>query len=395
MKVLFIVVTMLFFFLTGCWGSNEIDTLAINMAIGIDKSEEGYNISSQIINPRVIAVGENTNESPIVLFEREGADMDEAILKMTSKSSRKIFNLHLKMLVIGEEVARDGIKDIIEYFLRNNEYRTDFYIVIAKDMNAKDILKVLSPIELIPAIDMYESLELSGESLASTRPVKILELANDIISEGKNAFLTGIKIDTKEEIISDSIETLQKSSNIKKLTYHGTGVLKEDKLIGWLNDEESKGLNYITGNVDKTALHLSSEDSFKIAYQVVRANSKITVDLIDGEPRINVRVNILANVKNVLDYIDLTDMKSVEILVGVAEKKIKELCEDAVIKVQNEFQTDVLGFGNTIYRRYPKVWKELKNDWDSKFSKLDVNIDVNVKINQLGELTKPFFMEEN
>lgn len=395
MKVLFIVVTMLFFFLTGCWGSNEIDTLAINMAIGIDKSEEGYNISSQIINPRVIAVGENTNESPIVLFEKEGADMDEAILKMTSKSSRKIFNLHLKMLVIGEEVARDGIKDIIEYFLRNNEYRTDFYIVIAKDMNAKDILKVLSPIELIPAIDMYESLELSGESLASTRPVKILELANDIISEGKNAFLTGIKIDTKEEIISDSIETLQKSSNIKKLTYHGTGVLKEDKLIGWLNDEESKGLNYITGNVDKTALHLSSEDSFKIAYQVVRANSKITVDLIDGEPRINVRVNILANVKNVLDYIDLTDMKSVEILVGVAEKKIKELCEDAVIKVQNEFQTDVLGFGNTIYRRYPKVWKELKNDWDSKFSKLDVNIDVNVKINQLGELTKPFFMEEN
>ncbi|NLW28173.1 hypothetical protein [Acetivibrio saccincola] len=50
-------------------------------------------------------------------------DIDEAMLKMTSKSSRKLFNLHLRMLVISEEVARRGIKNVVEYFLRNNEYR--------------------------------------------------------------------------------------------------------------------------------------------------------------------------------------------------------------------------------------------------------------------------------
>ncbi|PQQ67926.1 hypothetical protein [Acetivibrio saccincola] len=123
MRVLFIVVIMFSLLLTGCWGSSEIDTLAINVAIGLDKAGDKCKVSSQIINPRAIAVGENANESPVILFEKEGVDIDEAMLKMTSKSSRKLFNLHLRMLVISEEVARRGIKNVVEYFLRNNEYR--------------------------------------------------------------------------------------------------------------------------------------------------------------------------------------------------------------------------------------------------------------------------------
>lgn len=123
MRVLFIVVIMFSLLLTGCWGSSEIDTLAINVAIGLDKAGDKCKVSSQIINLRAIAVGENANESPVILFEKEGVDIDEAMLKMTSKSSRKLFNLHLRMLVISEEVARRGIKNVVEYFLRNNEYR--------------------------------------------------------------------------------------------------------------------------------------------------------------------------------------------------------------------------------------------------------------------------------
>jgi spore germination protein KC len=395
MRLLFIVVITFSLFLTGCWGSNEIDTLAINVAIGIDKDGDKCKITSQIINPRVIAVGENANESPVIIFEKEGTDLDEAILKMTSKSSRKLFNLHLRMLVISEEAAKHGIKNIIEYFFRNNEYRTDFYIVIAKDATARDILKVLSPTELIPAIDMYESLELSGEREATTKPVKIIELANAIISEGKNPTLTGIKIDEEEEIIPDSIEELQKSSNIKKLAHYGIGVLKEDKLIGWLNEEESKGFNYITGNVYRAVIHSHCEGGSRIAYQIIKLDSKITADLIDGKPVINVKLNVLANIRNIFGELDVTDVKNIKVLVEEAEKRIKNICEDTLNKVQNEFKTDIFGFGEVIYRKYPKLWKELKDDWDSKFSDLDVYVDVNVKINQLGQITKPVFMKGN
>ncbi|WP_372459302.1 Ger(x)C family spore germination C-terminal domain-containing protein [Alkalihalobacillus deserti] len=33
-------------------------------------------------------------------------------------------------------------------------------------------------------------------------------------------------------------------------------VFRENKLIGWLNEQESKGLNYIKGNVQRTFIVL-------------------------------------------------------------------------------------------------------------------------------------------
>ena len=133
----------------------------------------------------------------------------------------------------------------------------------------------------------------------------------------------------------------------------------------------------------------------RIAYQIIKLDSKITADLIDGKPVINVKLNVLANIRNIFGELDVTDVKNIKVLVEEAEKRIKNICEDTLNKVQNEFKTDIFGFGEVIYRKYPKLWKELKDDWDSKFSDLDVYVDVNVKINQLGQITKPVFMKGN
>ncbi|TYQ12679.1 UNVERIFIED_CONTAM: spore germination protein KC [Acetivibrio alkalicellulosi] len=393
MKWLAIIVTLFVLFLSGCWSSDEIDTLAINMVVGIDKSENGFIISHQVINPRAIAVGENASESPVVLFEEEGVDIDETISKFVSKSARKTFNLHLRMVIIGEEVAKDGIKDIIDYFLRNNEYRTDFYIAIARNTTAKEILKILTPIEAIPGVDLYNSLELSSQRLASTKPMRIIELANTIISEGNNPVISGITMDYKGDIIPDSLEELQKSKNIIKLVYSGMGILKEDKLIGWLSDTEARGVNYITGNVVRSVGHSYYKDDIKITYEVIKSDSKITARLIDDKPVIKVKINVLANVTNVTGELDVSDMNNTKILSEVLENRLRQICEDTLSKVQREFKTDIFGFGDTIYRKHPKLWRELKSDWASEFSKLDVNIDIIVKINQLGEITKPIFMK--
>ena len=42
-----------------------------------------------------------------------------------------------------------------------------------------------------------------------------------------------------------------------------------------------------------------------------------------------------------------------------------------------------------IHRKYPKIWKKIKDDWNDKFSNLPVNITVEVETKQLGEITKP------
>ncbi len=388
---IFIILPSIFF--TGCWSSHEINTLAITVSIGIDKTEKGYLISEQVINPKVIASKKSTNESPVVLYTAEGRDLNEAIRSLTAKSPRRIYNSHLRIIVFGEKAAEEGIKDTLDYFARDHAYRTDFYFVVAKNTTAKEILSVLSPIESIPAIDMYNSLEISSKDWAPTKTIRIIELVNSIISAGKNPVITGVEI-IDGKVTPTSTEVLKQSNEIKKIQYTELGAFKKDKLIGWLQQDESKGYNYITGNVKRTIGYAYYSDTVKITAEVTNAKSNMKVSLINGKPAINVTINVQQNIAAVEGDFDVSKEDNKKILNGLSEKKIKSICEKSVNKAQNQLKTDIFGFGEAVRRKNPKLWEKIKDNWNTEFTQLPVNITVKVKTNQLGEITKSFFIKE-
>ena len=63
-------------------------------------------------------------------------------------------------------------------------------------------------------------------------------------------------------------------------------------------------------------------------------------------------------------------------------------------KAQHELKTDIFGFGEHIHRKYPKVWNELKDDWDTEFEKLQVNFIFDTKIKDVGLILKSIINEE-
>ncbi len=390
-SAIFIILPMIF--LTGCWSSREINTLAIAVCTGIDKTENGYLVTEQIINPKAIASKKATNEAPIILYSGTGEDLLSITRKLTTKCSRKIYNSHLRLVVLGEDVAKDGIQDIIDFFARNYEYRTDFYFVVAKGTTANNILSLLTPLETIPAMEMYNSLKLSEETWAPTKSIRIIELVNSIIADGKNPVLTGIEI-TEGEIDSNSTDTLRQSDKIKKLKYTSLGALRKDKLVGWLKEEESKGYNYITGNVKNTVGYVNYNDNVKISVEVKKTKSEMKASLVNGKPAINVEIDIIQNIAMVEGEFDVSKKENIKIVNELAEKKVKSMCEKAVNKAQNEFKTDIFGFGEVVHRKYPKLWAKIKDDWNDEFADLTVNISVKFKTNQLGQITKSFFIKE-
>jgi spore germination protein KC len=388
---LFIILPSIFF--TGCWSSHEINTLAITTCIGIDKTEKGYLISEQVINPKVIASKKAINESPVVLYTAEGVDLNGAIRSLTTKSPRRIYNSHLRMVVFGEKAAEGGIKDILDYFARGHEYRTDFYFAVAKNSTAKDILGVLTPIESIPGINMYNSLEISSKYWAPTKAIRIIELVNSIISDGKTPVITGVEI-IGGKVTPNSTDVLKQSDEIKKIQYTSLGAFKKDKLIGWLQQDESKGYNYITGNVKRTVGYAYYSDTVKITSEVTNAKSDMKVSLVNGKPVIDVEINVKQNISAVEGDFDVSKEENKKILNEIGEKEIKSMCEKSLNKAQNELKVDIFGFGEAVHRKNPKLWKKIKDNWNSEFTQLPVNITVKVKTNQLGQITKSFFIKE-
>lgn len=392
-KIMIIFLVFPIILLNGCWNSREINTLAIAVCTGIDKTEDGYRITQQVINPKAIVSKKSTEESPVIIYSDTGRDLFEIKRKLTTECPRRIYNSHLRVVVIGEAAAKDGIENIIDFFARGNEYRTDFYFVIAKGTTANEVLSILTPLETIPGIEMFDSLKTSEEVWALTQGTKIIELINSIAADGKNAVLTGLEI-TNGETNSNSTEALKKINNTKRLKYSSLGAFKKGKLVGWLNTEQSKGYNYIEGNVKSTVGYVYYSDKNKITSEVIGTKAKRKASMVNDKPIIDVEISIEQNIGAIEGNFDITKPGNKEIINMLSEKRVKLMCEDSINKAKKDFKSDIFGFGEVIHRAYPKLWAQIKDNWNEEFVNLKVNINVKVETKQTGEITKSFFTKE-
>jgi germination protein, Ger(x)C family len=361
--------------------------------MGIDKVDDDYMLTVQIINPKVIASKKAVNEAPVILYSDTGTDIFEIMRKLTTECPRKVYFSHMRMVVFGEEVARDGIQNIIDFLSRDHEFRTDFYFVVAKDTMAKDVLSKLTRLEAIPGIEMYNSLKASERNWAPTRSIRIIELINAIIADGKNPVITGIEV-TEGAENSDSVDALKQSGGIKNLKYANLGAFKKDRLVGWLNEDESKGYNYIMGNIKSAVGYVYVDDDKKITVEIFGEKADVKVFLENGKPAVKVKIKITQSIATVAGDFDVTKEENINKLNEECSKKAISVCQKALEKAQKEYETDIFGFGETIHRQYPELWANLKDNWDEEYTKLPVSFSVNVETKRLGQITKPLFMKE-
>lgn len=382
-----------FIFMTGCWSSHEVSNLAICSALGIDKTENGYLITEQIINPVAVASQKAINESPVVVYSVEGESIDGAINYLLLKASRLIYNTHLRMVVFGEAVAKDGIKSILDFFMRSYEYRTDFSFVVARNSTAKDIISILTPLESIPAIEMYNMLKLSSKEVGTTNDVKLVELINSIASEGMSPALTGIEI-VKERSGADNTDVFKQSGNYDKLHFGGLCAFNGDKFAGWLTEEDSKGYMYINNKVKASLEVVQCGDDSEVICNILSAKSKVKAEVKDGRPSVSISISAKYAISATRGSIDITKNESSQIINKALEDKIKKICETSLERAQKELQTDIFGFGGAVHRKNSSYWKSVKDGWSRVYADMPVNISVKAKLISIGELTQSLFAKE-
>lgn len=161
MKRIVLVLCICLLPLSGCWSSRELNELAITVAVGIDEVKDGIELTVQIINPGDIQAQTPTNGPSVTTYSIKAASVMEALRKVTIESPRKIYLSHLRMLVLSEGIAKSGIAEVLDFFARDHEVRTDYFVVVAKNSRASSVLNVLTTIEKIPANYMFAALDTS------------------------------------------------------------------------------------------------------------------------------------------------------------------------------------------------------------------------------------------
>ena len=390
MKKCMFVLLILSLLLTGCWDRRELNELGITLALGIDKVEDEYQVTAQVVVPSEISTKSSTGRSPVTLFQANGETVYEALRKLTKNSPRKIYPGHLRMLVIGEDLAEEGIGESLELMSRDWEIRSDFYVVVAKDMTAGEVLNVTTTLESIPANKMFNTLETSDTTWAGTNAITLDELIASLTSDGKEAVLTGILV-TGDQEIGTSKQNVESITPAARIVYDDVAVFKKDKLVGWLTERESKGYSEIINDVQNTVTSISCPEEGKATIEIIQLDSKMKGKINKGKPEVDVNIKVKGNIGEVECQINLTEQKSIVELEKITEKKLEETINMTIESVQKQYESDIFGFGEAIHRSNPKEWKKIKEQWrDEGFSELSANVKVDVKLQHTGTVSNSY-----
>lgn len=124
--------------LSGCWDDRELNELGITSGSAYDWEDNQWKATYQVINPSSGASGMgssgggSTSSPPFLTFTVKGRTIMEAIERTNLTSTREMFFSHSRIAVIGESLARHGINQLIDIFLRKQDARETVYVFISE-----------------------------------------------------------------------------------------------------------------------------------------------------------------------------------------------------------------------------------------------------------------------
>jgi germination protein, Ger(x)C family len=386
----FIIISLVM--LPGCWSRKELNELAIVMALGVDLHEKGFMVSAQVMNSGSIGTQkENTFGSlPVVTYKATGATVPDALQRMLSSAPRVMYLSHIRVLVLGEDLARKGISDVLDFAARNHQLRDDFFLLVAKDSTAEEILEIITPFEHIPASSIYSSIMVANKKWAATGRVTLKKFITELERGGSNPILSGVQMRGNVQT-GTTVKNIQSTAPKTLLHHAGIAVFKRDRLVGWLNESSSKAVNYLLNDVDSTVGNIpcpGAEGS--IGYTIYGANSKYGVKLNGaGKPEFSVQMKIEANISAVQCTIDLSKASNMEEIGHALEDKFNTNLPKHVKEVQKQYGADIFGFGEELHRKYPEVWKKYRENWDETFKTSPVSVNTEVHMRRVGSVVQP------
>jgi spore germination protein KC len=362
--------------LTGCWGHNETNDLAIIHSVAIDKGEKNkIRVTVEISNTKPSSSPMGIQTKPIYL-SIEGITLFDAGRLLREKSSRELLWGHTSAIIFSQEVAREGLKKHIDTFKRLRHYRnsTNVYITEGK---AADIFKAKVPQQSLIAFALNGLIK-TQELTATTEKVNLITVYQTLINRYNDLTIPAVHI------------TKLPFSNKRTIEIKGLYCFHGDRLVSFLDQEKTKGylrvLNKVEGTVER--IPYGKKNNY-ITFENIHNHAKIKPLFTSlGKPTVKIEASIDYNIVGVQPDIE----KISDQLIQSWEKKLNDRVKKQIrnfITYTQKNGTDSLGLGETFHREYPKEWKQIKGEWVNMYPKLAYTIDVKSHIGHTNLLTSP------
>jgi germination protein, Ger(x)C family len=361
---------------------------------GGDSGEEG---AYQVPGANIHSI-----ETPTIL---EGLDIFNMAI------SRRISLVHIKLLVISEELAREGVGDYLDGMARYRGFRTTMFVLVTNGKAADFIKENKSNI----GESLTKSIELMEEQSKKTGffpDVNFHEFYKDAISpySAPYAAYVGVndfkkltmedkggkpKLVTEQDFLPGDLPRI----GVAKREYVGTAVFDGDRMVGSLNPTETRYMLMLNGKLKKVVFTI--EDKNKTGKGIITDISlgkspSIKARFENSTPVFDIQLNIEANIEAIQSRSDYSGLSMIDDLNIQIKSYLEDNIKKTIEKVQKELKCDVFGLGNKLAGNFTTIQEWENYNWLSHFPEAKINVDTRVNIRGIGLKLKssPFFTNE-
>ncbi|MCJ8007557.1 Ger(x)C family spore germination protein [Lederbergia wuyishanensis] len=405
---LFCLIVLVIPLLSGCWDSLDIEKRATVLAISIDKAkmdhgtEHGSQEEKQISNIKghtseedshliqltaQIAVpgriplgpqiggGGGEGQKPVWVLSVVGSSLDSAMTNLQQELSDKLFLGHLRVIILSEEIAKEGVGRFNDYLRRQSEVRRTAWMAVSKG-KASSYMNVAPELERVPALYLNATVENS---------VKLGKFPNNPVgafwrihaSKGQDAFLPYLEIKQGGNI------------NLEGLAY-----FKGDKMKGHIAPIQI-GLQMALiqqGEGGYAAFYTVPGTNEQVLLRAMKRRAKFKTAIRNGKPEIWIRIRYENEIiEKEKGKIPINNPKIIKKIEKKFNKEDTKAMEKLIKKMQKE-KSDIFGFGEHIRARHPSYWsKHVKTleDWQNIYKNdLSVHVQVESQILRTGMKAK-------
>lgn len=357
--------------LTSC--SNRDDPsgrLLYIQALGIDKADSGeISCTTQVFDPILGASTiQEQSEAITKVVQTSGSSITQAVFNISEQIGKKPYYTQNKVIVIGEHLAKAGIKPYMDYFDRDWETRLTMPVIIGSP-NANEVVSTALGGVINPAQELALAAR-SGNINGNIPKCTLLDVKKALANEYEGFCLPIVKIEGEDKDSHAVIESI--------------ALFDGDKPCGYMTTEQARGIMYINSEIESCLEVVNVRNLGKVSLEITSADSDIKSKVENGEIICQVKVKCDAAITEICFDGENTNVSNkLEAIEAALERHIISMMQEAS-SLTLQLGCDVFSLNQQL-RGDKTVWAGLSKDWNNNLKNTEMLFEADVNLNRMGE----------
>ncbi|MBD2872278.1 Ger(x)C family spore germination protein [Paenibacillus arenilitoris] len=337
--------------LAGCWDNTDINHRVLPVVMGVSKKEGVFRVFLQIPEPGM-------NRLRIRIVSETGNTITHAVDKISTNMEEHVDLLHVKIILLDKNYAREGVNDSITDFMRAREISSKALVTICDEELPVFFANVKRAMEQRGSTlyDFFEKNAGWNPQIALTR---VWQVYRSIHSYTRDVAIPIVR-----------------SGKSLMIEHRGSAVIKNGRMVGRLNGDETLLFNAFSGESTQGRIEVMKSASVLIVSNTLH-------NRIGLRGRTPYMTSVL---KLQVVLLETRGNPTNEVIMNELDELLTKRFMTMFQKIQSK-QADILGIGQFYRMIIPR--ERLANWREDYYPRLEMNLRVQTNIQNTGFLNSP------